>query len=54
LLSPDPKKRLNFSLIIIEELFKKYKEIPHILPPTVFICPPSEEFKEAFREKFAQ
>lgn len=36
-----PKDRLKFSLIIIHPCLKKYSSLPHILPITIFSCPPS-------------
>ncbi len=41
LLQVDISKRLNFPLILIEAVFKKVEQIPHILPSTILTCPPS-------------
>ena len=41
LLDPTPSQRLKFSLILVEPLFRKYSSLPHILPATIFSCPPS-------------
>ena len=44
LLKKNPEDRLKFPLILLQRLFKKYPSIPHILPSTIFSCPPSNTF----------
>jgi hypothetical protein len=37
---------------VIHPFLKKFPTPPHILPTTIFSCPPSEAFKEQYFKKF--
>jgi hypothetical protein len=52
LLRPVAEDRLKFNLIVIHPFLKKFPTPPHILPTTIFSCPPSEGFKEQYFKKF--
>lgn len=52
LLRPVAEDRLKFSVIVIHPFLKKFPTPPHILPTTIFSCPPSEGFKEQYFKKF--
>ena len=44
LLNKNPAERTKFSLLLVDPLFKKYKSLPHMLPQTIFSCPPSPDY----------
>lgn len=52
LLKRSVEERLRFPLILLQGVFKKYPSLPHILPNTIFSCPPSNQYISEYCSTF--